>query len=209
MGSAQATALADTMPRMHHRVEALQVAKHFGWFEKWRQSPLRCEQCGWEGPLNSRTMGTYRDLQDFECPSCEKILAIVAYPTDDEIRNAAAAGNQEAAGELTSLMARDEREERFTASKLSRPDQLPDLEGDVLEFAWDFEEEDDEAWVIIRCGERTIWQELAHWEDIPRFNEVKDLLRSKYGTRFRSMKPTPAAKLYLFGDNISAGVEFS
>lgn len=180
------------------------MSKHYGYFDDWRHARLRCAACGWEGSLDPDTLGLYNELQDFGCPGCGEILAVIPHPTSDETRRAAARGNPEALKMLACLAAQEERHARFTASKLSRPAQLPDLEGDSLEFIWDFKEESDEVWITIRLLDRTLWEELAHWEDWRRFNEVKDLLRERYGRQFRSMKPTRAADLYLFGDDIGS-----
>jgi hypothetical protein len=62
-----------------------------------------------------------------------------------------------------------------------RLDQLPELAGDGLEFTWDFAEMDGETYQIIQPGNAEIWRELAFFENIDRFNEVKELLRKNTG----------------------------
>jgi hypothetical protein len=113
------------------------VSKKFRWFDDWRRAPLRCPVCGWDGELDPDDVEVYDQLMDFSCPDCEKILAIISYPAPGEVRRAAAAGgNPEATEMLSSVTAREERHARFSASRLNGPEQLPDLEGDVLEFVW-------------------------------------------------------------------------
>jgi hypothetical protein len=72
-----------------------------------------------------------------------------------------------------------------------------------LQFAWDFEEADGESWTLIRCGEQTVWRELAYYEGWQRFNQVKQLLKQHY-EQFESLTPTDRSELYLFGDDLAA-----
>ena len=88
----------------------------------------------------------------------------------------------------------------FDAAKLSSPDQLPELEGDRLEFSWDAVTRDGEDLTVIRLGEREIWSEPELWEGYWRFYEVKELLKQRYGARFKSLTPTRESELYLYGD---------
>jgi hypothetical protein len=45
---------------------------------------------------------------------------------------------------------------------------------------------DEENYQVIRTGEAEVWRELAFWDNIPRFNEIKSLLRERYGARINS-----------------------
>ena len=45
----------------------------------------------------------------------------------------------------------------------------------------------------------TVWREPAHVQDWQRFNQVKRLLKKKYGMRFTSLVPTMAAAENLLG----------
>lgn len=42
----------------------------------------------------------FSELMDFSCPSCDKMILIVSYPTLEEIEQAAAYGNTEAIAQL-------------------------------------------------------------------------------------------------------------
>jgi hypothetical protein len=85
--------------------------------------------------------------------------------------------------------------------KLMSVDQIPELAGDSLEFIWDFAEIDGENYQIIQTGNVEIWRELAFFENIDRFNEVKELLRRKYGPRVNALTPSRESLEWLCGDN--------
>src|ERR1019366_7681616 len=84
-------------------------------------------------------------------------------------------------------------------------EQPPELEGDEsLEFTWDFKQhvgDEDEKYQIILVGEIEVWRELAFWDNMVRFNEIKALLKQRYGTRFKSLTPTDGSLDYLTGDH--------
>jgi hypothetical protein len=98
------------------------------------------------------------------------------------------------------------RMNKFWSNHLHSLEQLPELEGDEsLEFTWDLETrvgEEKEDFQIVRIGDREIWRELAaFWDNILRFNEIKNLLKQRYGTRFKSLTPTDGSLDYLTGDH--------
>lgn len=132
------------------------------------------------------------------------MLLIVAFPTIEETRAAAAAGNARAQAELPNVDAREERLNRAQDLELKSADQLPDLEGDTLRIDWDLEERDDEHWTVLRHGDREIWRELAYYEGYERFAAVFELLRERYGSRLAEVRPTSASEVYLYGDKLSA-----
>jgi hypothetical protein len=97
------------------------------------------------------------------------MLLVVAYPTAEETRAAAAAGNEAAAAELPLLDARAAFVERAERHALRDPADLPDLAGDDLRIDWDFQERDDGKWTVLRHGETVLWEELAFFEGYERF----------------------------------------
>jgi hypothetical protein len=44
-----------------------------------------------------------------------------------------------------------------------------------------------EDYHVIRLGDAEIWWELALGDHLPRFNELKNLLREKSGAKFKSL----------------------
>ena len=169
--------------------------------EGWRTKELKCA-CGWRGTSAATPRELFAELCEYSCPACHASLILVSFPTADEVRTAAARGNAEAQAQLETVVETETRRERHERTKLKSPEELPDLVGDDLHFIWDLAAGDDaEDMVQVKHCERVIWTELAFYEDWPRFNEVKDVLKRKYGERFGSLCPSEGAKLYLFGDD--------
>src|SRR4051812_7680742 len=178
-------------------------AKHLNYWDYDRDAALTCPSCGWSG-LGADHENYFEELLDVSCPKCDRMLLIVAFPTIEETRAAAAAGNARAQAELPNVDAREERLNRAQDLELKTADQLPDLEGDTLRVDWDLEERDDEHWTVLRHGDREIWRELAYYEGYQRFAAVFELLRERYGSRLAEVRPTPASEVYLYGDKLSA-----
>ena len=123
-------------------------------------------------------------------------------------------GNEEAIKALPRFEARikDNWEllDRFEREKIQSADQLPNLEGESLAFEWDFVKGNDgEFYQVIKTGDVELWRELAFFNNLRRFDEVKELLRQKYGKRFVSLTPTPASMEWLSGDNLARALQLS
>jgi hypothetical protein len=82
------------------------------------------------------------------------------------------------------------RNEKFEKEKLKNVNQRPHLEGDSLEFLWDIADAGPDTYQIIGLGDFKLCRELAYFDDIPRFHEVKEFLKNRYETRFKSLRPT-------------------
>lgn len=181
------------------------AAEHLNWYDYDRERIVECG-CGWSG--RSRDEENYfREVLDVTCPKCDTMLLIVAYPTHDETRAAAAAGNQDAIRTLPQVESRVEFLESAAASELKEPEQLPDLEGDEIIIEWDFEDREqlkEPLWTVLRHKGQEIFREHAYWEGIYRFEEVLWILREKYGPRLVELRPTDSSQLYLLGDYLWA-----
>jgi DNA-directed RNA polymerase subunit RPC12/RpoP len=164
---------------------------------------VECDACGWAGLGSELGIELFEGLSDLECPKCSARLLVVVYPTAEETREAAAAGDERAQRDLVDLEQREARWRRAKALALARPSQLPHLDGPV-DVVWDFDDHGDETLTILRAGDRILWSELAYWEGIDRFVEVATILRKRYKRRLRSITPSPASELYLYGDKLSA-----
>ena len=164
---------------------------------------VECHACGWAGLGSELSIELFDGLSDLECPKCWARLFVVVYPTAEETRVAAAAGDERAQRDLVNLEQREERWRSAKAMALTDGSQLPDLGGPV-DVVWDFEEIGDETLTILRAGDRVLWRELAYWEGVDRFVEVVAILRKRYGRLLRSITPSEASELYLYGDKLSA-----
>src|SRR5262245_6893491 len=179
--------------------EGARVLTNF-YAEYSNEMELVCPVCGWIGLAKDAESEEYKDLFDVLCPKCSKMLLVVPYPTIQQTKEAATAGNLEAIAALPSVLACEARFEQFEHIKLKSPDQLPDLEEDTLHLTWDREiGTDRDSNIVIKLGERVLWREPEWYECWPRFNEIKDVLKAKYGHRFSSLTPTEVAKVWPFG----------
>ncbi len=184
------------------------------YYSDWQHETFTCSECGWTGTVSHSDLEAGDVAAIIECPKCYRSLGVVLYPNLQETREAAAQGNEEAINALPSFETRVEHNwellARFDQEKLRSPDQLPNLDHESLEFDWDFEKGNDgEGYQVIRTGDVEVWRELAFFNNIRRFEEIKELLRVKYGTRLKSLTPTLASLEWLSGDNLGRALQIS
>ena len=179
-------------------------ARRFGYYDPYATEEFGC-RCGWRGSFEGLSTETFEELFDASCPKCGTMLAIVSFPSADEVRQAARQGNEEASRDLKNVRKREAFLQRYEARELKSPTELPEIEGTGLEFEWDAVEESGQREVVIRLrGGPEVWREVEAWENWPHFVEVRRILRERYGARFKSLTATAAADLYLYGDNMLA-----
>lgn len=171
-------------------------------------SPVSCEKCDWSGPGDdwSTEMNRGMDLFDIYCPSCGAKRGFLAFPTHEEVRAAAAAGDPRAIEALPDLDEREEFLDRAHDAHLTDESELPDLEGEHFELIWDFEPgaDDEDSITVIRHGDRELWREVAYWEGGDRFADVFTNLRRRYGQRLIGLEATDRSQPYLGGDHFTA-----
>jgi hypothetical protein len=67
------------------------MSKHFNYYSDWASVILECPRCHWKGTFNEGNVGYFEELMDCSCPECDffetPILAIVSYPTPEEMRS--------------------------------------------------------------------------------------------------------------------------
>lgn len=178
-------------------------ARHLNWYDYDRDQIVECG-CGWSGKARDYEE-IFREVLDVTCPDCDTMLLVVAYPTHEETRAAAAAGNESAIRTLPQVEAREKFLAEATDSELKEPDELPDIEGDEIFIEWDFEEtEDGTKWTVLRHEGEEIFRERAYWEGIYRFEVVLWTVREKYGSRLAELRPAESSWLYLLGDYLWA-----
>lgn len=169
-----------------------------------------CEKCGWKGKCSEAPGETFDDLCEVDCPKCHSRLGLLVYPTTEEVRQAAAQGHESAKTDLMMVEIKDARWNRFEREKLKSPDDLPELSGAHLHITWD--ESNGDLWeqrTVLRIGSRVLWEEPVFYEGWWRYNEVKEILRVKYGERFCALIPTQKSMLNLLGDDLGAPREIA
>ncbi len=184
------------------------------YYSDWQHEVFACSECGWTGTVRFEDLEVGDVAAIIECPTCYKSLGVVLYPNLQETKEAAAMGNEEAIQALPSFENRINENRsllgRFDQEKLRNADQLPSLDGEALDFDWDFVKGDDgEFYQVIRAGGVEVWRELAFFNNIRRFEEIKKLLRARYGTRFKSLTPTDASVEWLSGDNLGKALQIT
>ena len=65
------------------------AAKHFSYYDDWKNEILICPNCGWSGTFMQGSVELYSELMDSSCPVCEYLespmLAITSFPTLEEM----------------------------------------------------------------------------------------------------------------------------
>jgi hypothetical protein len=182
------------------------------YYSDWQREVFACSQCGWTGTVSHKDLEAGDVAAIVECPSCYRSMGVVLYPNLQETKEAAAQGNEEAIKALPSFESRIERNwdllDRFEQEKIRSADQLPDIDGESLEFGWDFQKGEDGEWYqVIRVVDAEVWRELAFFNNVRRFEEIKKLLKAKYGKRFKRLTPTGASMEWLSGDNLGRALQ--
>jgi hypothetical protein len=117
------------------------------------------------------------------CRACGRPLLLVTFPSDEDIKSAAADETKKPAPCCPTCSNAKGATSSGRASR-SALKNLSQHDGDDY---------------VITAGSQLVWRERARTEDGERFNEVKRLLRRKYKGRLASLTPTEAAAKNLLG----------
>ena len=178
------------------------MAEHFRYYDDWKSTVVECAQCEWKGTFYQGSVGYFDELMDTSCPVCDKMLAVVPYPT---IAESEQNWDRLTDQEKQEVSARKKWLAEWDAASLKSVNQLPELEGNELSLEWDMiETKSGRKFTIIRYRDREVWRELASWEGYNRFRKVAAILKEKYGQCLVDVVPTAASALYLYGDKLSS-----
>src|SRR5262245_12099728 len=83
--------------------EGARVLTNF-YAEYSNEMELVCPICGWIGLAKDAESEEYKDLFDVSCPKCSKMLLVVPYPTIQQTKEAATAGNPAAIAALPNVL---------------------------------------------------------------------------------------------------------
>jgi hypothetical protein len=99
------------------------MAQKLGYWEYDKDEVVTCPECGWSGRAGDN-VELYSAVFDVSCRDCEKMLLIVNATVDlEETREAAAAGNQEAAEMLPKMEAAAARAQENRPAESGSPDE--------------------------------------------------------------------------------------
>ena len=178
--------------------------KTMRWFEGWRTTHLTCDKCGWKGMIDQSAFepsdGNSSSSSECRCPKCSRLLLIVEYSASlDEMM---ANWNTLDAATKGAILSRPERMERIEVDRLKSASELPDLKSGpdffTFKLTW---HPDPEVSYSIWHGIRPIWIQPALWEGHAEFLRIAEILRARYSDRIRDLKPTPAARGFLVGND--------
>jgi hypothetical protein len=177
------------------------TTKHFNYFEDYKNLILECPKCQWKGTFEQGSVEYYADLMDCACPECDvfvsPMLAVVLFPTLEELR-----ANADRPGVREWVQGIDGSFDRFESQKLQGPEQLPEIDSDSFKLVWDFEADkpSGDGRTLLKHGDVVIFSEPARDQDYPRFGQIAEMLKAKYGERIKDVEPTKRSATYLYGD---------
>lgn len=179
------------------------MSRHAEYYEDWRHWPLTCT-CGWTGRAQESMYDfESRYLLVLDCPECDRSVLLVNYPTEDQVRAAAVAGNPDAVEQLVSVERQHRYAETVVASRLHDATQLADLPGDVIDVTFQFVQGPDSAELVVLANGQALHREVIFYESLEPLERLVPLLRQRYGDRLRSIDPS-GANLYFLGDRLSS-----
>lgn len=174
-------------------------------FVEWESREYACRNCNWTGTGAEAACEYFYRLHEVNCPVDGSRIVVIGEPTDDQIREAAAAGHPWAQRELKNVEMNEAKERDRLAASLQSTEQLPELEGEALDFVL---RSVSEQWFELWCGDEILFTEPAAWETAEPVQRIGALLRDKYGERARSFDVEPAMEI-LMGERMAlrTGVE--
>jgi len=182
------------------RFKANSMARHFNYYDPWRTELLYCN-CGWSGTFEQGLVEAHSSLMDSECPRCSTLIALVLYPTAEEIEQ----HEPDSSGFKQRVRQAGRRLEALRTLGLKSTEQLPEVSAREFFLEWDFETDGlDDKWTVLRHAGGEIFREPAFWEGWQRYMEVAAICQQKYAFRLKDLRPTERSLLYLLGDSLSA-----
>ena len=171
----------------------------------WHEKLWTCSSCGWEGRGADAAIETFDALFELNCWECDSRLAVIMYPTFDEIKEAAAAGVPEALEMLPSVQAAEVGRLKLSEARINLFD-LPNVEGETLTFTLGVEGDRDRLspeWLILFCKTQEIYREPSGFEGWRAILEIGKAIRHQYGTRAAWLDPGTVGQ-QLLGDDRNA-----
>lgn len=173
-----------------------------GYYER-KSAHMSCSDCPWTGLGTDLQLGeVFGEVAEYNCPGCGTKVISCAFPTYEEIRAAAEAGDAEAQEQLVSVERARERAARVDASKqvpVSAPAALDEAE--EIRAVLRLEDAEDDVWLVLSANDLELHRELAYYEDFEPARRFLQLLEKRYGSRLLSFD-CYGAVTYLCGDRI-------
>lgn len=122
-----------------------------------------CADCGWTGVGSQLEAGElFEDLVEFDCPNCSRRITFSVFPSLEEARAAAVAGNEEAAHEVEHILSRQDRWRRVVESRDREIATPIELDGVPVRAVLELKSDDrGETWLTLSANGIEIYRELA------------------------------------------------
>lgn len=169
--------------------------------KSYKELNYSCKKCDWNGTGEQadEDMGTSSGFP-LLCPRCGEYIdwIDVTVSLDDLLTY----GTEE---DKASARQRQAFLSRVRAAELKSPDQLPDIEADEIIITLREEEKsttDSDAYIVLLWKEKELWREVRSFEYYPRYLELGNILKEKYGDRLVDFETKYT--VHLGGDRLSA-----
>lgn len=162
-------------------------------YYKYKIQSYTCIQCSWIGIGEQTVYGDdFNNSFEVNCPECDNLLDIIIFPTlDDMLRFGTEDDKQQA-------KVRQEFLNNVWDKELKSPAQLPDIDEKEIIIAL----REDKDNIILFWNDNEIWRKILTYEYYPRYLQLGEILREKYGKRLVDFKVENT--IYLGGDSLSA-----
>lgn len=175
------------------------------YYDPWEAEQATCDACGWSGLGKEASVEYFEVVADVRCPECDRKLFMISNATAEEMRRAAAEGNEDAKFDLQMLEEVVDRSHAAVNDERLGRDNLPDLEGDALSFTFTVEGGSDwmsPTWLVLSSAGREVYREHTGYEGWAEIIAISEKVLARYARRVSSIDPG-AAGAALGGDNLS------
>jgi hypothetical protein len=161
----------------------------------WSKTEIDCPHCKWRGKPKMSMVEFDVAFRGggpaaFHCPACFKDIGFVDFFSFED-----ALANWDDLSEVDRGIALKNAavDQLRRSPRLVGAAQLPDLEGDELQFTWHLEEREAGTAIVLSAGDREVWSQLLGAESvgINFYSRVASILKERYGPRVRDFVPTP------------------
>ena len=166
-----------------------------------------CEKCGWQGGFRDGDVNLVMNgaLLESSCPRCFSAIGTMLVPTVEEIQKH---WDRLSDKEKRDWMPKIERAALLQipkyAVKITEDTPFPDLteERIVLECVLE-RDANDIPWMIFRHRNVELAREVTTYDGAPRFAEIVNILKTRYGHNLADVRPDHAVMMQLAGDESS------
>ena len=167
--------------------------------KSYKELSIFCKKCGWSG-IGEQAKEGMDSSRGFPllCPKCDGYIEWVDITVSiDDLLNYGTEKDQKYAQKRLKFL------KKVREKELKTPDQLPDIDADeIIITLCEEENNSDDAHIVLYWQNQELWREIRSFEYYPRYLELGNLLKQKYGNRLVDF--VTEYTVYLGGDCLSA-----